>query len=71
MAISSERATALMLRAVQEKTWADLPAIFASSNSDFMVTEREAHVQSERDWARVATASGFLISNELQRLPAR
>ena len=40
----------LVLRPVEVKTLADLPAIFASFPKDFMAEGREFHEQKERDW---------------------
>ena len=40
----------LVLRAVEARTLADLPAIFASFPRDFMAEGREFHEQKERDW---------------------
>ena len=43
----------LVLRAVETRTLADLPAIFASFPKDFMAEGREFHEQKERDWSGV------------------
>lgn len=40
----------LILRPVETKTLADVPAILASFSSDFMAGGREFHEQKERDW---------------------
>lgn len=45
----------LVLRPVETKTLADLPAIFASFSPDFMAGGREFHEEKERDWSGVFT----------------
>ena len=40
----------LVLRPVETRTLADLPAIFAMFSADFMAGGREFHEQKERDW---------------------
>jgi antitoxin VapB len=40
----------LVLRPVESKTLADLPAIFAMFSADFMAGGRDFHEQKERDW---------------------
>lgn len=40
----------LVLRAVEHRTLADLPAKFASFSPDFMAGGREFHEQEDRDW---------------------
>ena len=48
----------LVLRAVETRTLADLPAIFASFSADFMAGGREFHEQKERDWSGWDSAFG-------------